>query len=214
MEPSLALWASVLSEVVMPFNDPTRLLLAVQADGHKVFTGSDYDMNIIGVRSPSRDPNKFDDHMHLVYWDDKGMLQHKQYRVTTDPGTYWLDNPMNVAGTAILCAGQYRGAYRFGMHRGKYEALVQSGNKVKVYRDRNRDDILDHNEDSTAEGYYGINIHRSSTRDGGSTRVDKWSAGCQVFADPDEFKDFLDTVRLQVKHHPRWTSFTYTLIEE
>jgi hypothetical protein len=196
------------------YDDPTRLLLAVQSAGHKVFTGTDYDMNIIGVRSPSRTANAFDDAIHLVYWDGKDQVQHKRYRATTDPGTYWLDHPMRVEGTAILCAGQYRGVYKVDKHRGKYDALCQRGGRVRVYRDSNRDEVLDHDEDSAVEGYFGINIHRSSTRDGGSSQVDRWSAGCQVFADPDDFADFMATVQLQIKHHPRWTSFTYTLIEE
>lgn len=197
----------------MAFDDPTKLLLAVQAAGHKVFTRGSYNLNIIGVRSPSRTPNKFDDRLHVVYWDGDGKLAHNSWRITTDPGTYWLENPMNVAGTAILCPGQYRGVYKLGQHRG-YDALVQRGGKVKVYRDDNRDDVLDHDEDNAAEGYFGINIHRASTREGGSTRVNKWSAGCQVFADPSDFAVFLSTVKLQTKYHPTWTRFTYTLIEE
>ncbi len=198
----------------MAYKDPTKLLLAVQAAGHKVFTRGSYNLNLIGVRSPSREANKFDDHIHVVYWDDEGELKHHRWRATTDPGTYWLEHPMRVEGTAILCAGQYRGVYKLGMHRGKYEALVQTGGKVKVYRDDDRDEVLDHDPESTAEGYFGINIHRSSTRDGGSSRVDKWSAGCQVFADPDDFNDFINVIKLQMQHHPRWTRFTYTLIEE
>jgi len=192
-------------------SDPTRLLLAVQDAGYKVFTGNKYDMNMIGVRSSSRIPNTFDDQMNLVYWDSQDRLQHKQYRITTDPGTYWLQNPINVNGTAIMVAGQYKSAYQFGFHKG-YEALTQVG-PIKVYRDADRNLILDHNPSSVQEGWFGINIHRASTRSGGSVCVGKWSAGCQVFADHDEFADFLATLKLQIKYHPTWTKFTYTLLE-
>ena len=195
------------------YHDPTRLLLAVQAAGHKVFTGSSFDMNIIGVRSSVTTANDFDDRLYLVYWDDQDRLQFKSYKATTDPGLHWLKHPMRVEGTAILCPGQYRGTYKIAKHRGKYDALCQLGSKVKVYRDRNRDDVLDHDPDTVREGWYGINIHRAHSRVE-VDEVNKYSAGCQVIADPDEFDDFMDTVRLQIKHHPTWTKFTYTLLEE
>ena len=81
-------------------------------------------------------------------------------------------------------SGAVRGAYKIGLHRGSYEALVQRGGRVRLYRDANMDDILDMEpEDISDPTYAGIKIHRASTRDGGSENVDKWSAGCQVFAD-------------------------------
>ena len=96
------------------------------------------------------------------------------------------------------------------MHRGKYEALRQK-KAVKVYRDGNKDDVYDFIEDDVHEGIYGINIHRATAREGGeSTRVDKWSAGCQVFAANDDFKLFMEIVN---KAKDAWgNSFTYTLI--
>ena len=36
-------------------------------------------------------------------------------------------------------------------------------------------------EEAVEEGIFGINIHRATGKSGSkSTRVDKWSAGCQV----------------------------------
>ena len=121
---------------------------------------------------------------------------------------------MNVDGTAILVPGQYRGAYKIGLHRGSYEALVQrgSGDKVKVYRDGNKDDILDMDPEDIAEGRYGINIHKSSSRDEGSENVDKWSAGCQVFSKPgsDGFEAFMALCNKSAEIYS--DQFTYTLI--
>ena len=55
----------------------------------------------------------------------------------------------------------------------------------KVYRDKNKDNVYDLNDDNVHEGIFGINIHRATAKKGGkSWRVDKWSAGCQVIADP------------------------------
>lgn len=205
----------------MTYSDARTLLEAVEAQGHKVFYDGPYNLNIIGVRSPRRTPNAFDDAIHVICWDKwregdgyttSGLI-HRRFKATTDPGTYWLEHPMRVDGTAILVPGQYRSTYTLDLHLGQYRALCQRTGKVRVYRDSNRDEVLDHDPGSTAEGYFGINIHRASTRAGGSARVDKWSGGCQVIADPADFAELLRLCDLQIAHHPSWTRFTYTLID-
>ena len=129
--------------------------------GYKVFTDKNYDLNLIACRSPSRESGKFDDVFYEVFRLGDRYIQ-ESYLCTTDAGLYFMHNPARVAGTAILVAGQYRGVYKLDMHRGKYLALCQRGGKVAVYRDANRDEILDHDPDSIQEGYFGINIHRAS----------------------------------------------------
>ena len=58
---------------------------------------------------------------------------------------------------------------------------------------------------------YGINIHKAGGRVDGSTQIDKWSAGCQVFSKESDFNEFMDVCR---KASGTWgNSFTYTLIE-
>jgi hypothetical protein len=57
---------------------------------------------------------------------------------------------------------------------------------------------------------FGINIHRSSPS-GVSTQVDGWSAGCQVFANINDFSKFMN---IMDKARTAFTNkFTYTLIE-
>ncbi len=188
-----------------------NILQRVQDKGYAIFTRGDYNLNIIGVRSPSRIAGKFDDKMYVVF------KQHDEWKelsfdITTDAGLYYLYNPMRVTGTAILVAGQYRGVYKLDLHGGKYLALCQRNGKVKVYRDDNKDQILDHDEEKTASGYYGINIHRSSTREGGSENVGKWSAGCQVFQNPKEYDAFIALCERSAETYGN--SFTYTLLED
>jgi len=188
---------------------PVILDLA-EAQGHVVFERGEYNLNIIGVRSPETESNAFDDRLHCVF-KSHGAWVDICWRITTDPGTYWLNNPSNVNGTAILVPGQYRGVYKIDLHNGQYEALCQRLGPVTVWRDNNKDDVLDWDVDEDT-GYFGINIHRSSTREGGSTQVDKWSAGCQVFADPDEFAIFMAIVK---RAAVIWgDAFTYTLLDE
>ena len=82
---------------------------------------------------------------------------------------------------------------------------------VKVYRDNNKDGDYDLIEENVQEGIFGINIHKAGRRVEGSTQVDKWSAGCQVFSKESDFNEFMDICR---KASDIWgNSFTYTLIE-
>jgi hypothetical protein len=152
--------------------------------------------------------NKFDDGLLTIYRDTHKRWLVDSYQITTDPGLYWLRKPMNVNGTAILCPGQYRGAYKIDKHRGKYDALCQRGSPLSVWRDGNRDSIHDMNDDTIATGYFGINIHKAGRN---STQVDKWSAGCQVFKNDGDFKELMMTARAAEKQFGN--SFTYTLLE-
>lgn len=182
--------------------------------GYKYFAGDgDYDVNIIGVRNSetkNRVTNAFDDCMTLSYKVD-GEWHFHCYKCTTDPGTHWMANLLNEKGVAILKPGQYRGAYKIRKHQGKYDALCQRA-PVKVYRDKNKDHVYDLTEDHVHEGIFGINIHRATAKKGGkSWRVDKWSAGCQVIASNDDWREFLGVCR---KAAGIWgNKFTYTLIE-
>ena len=167
-----------------------------------------FNLNIVGVRSKFREANKFDDTLFVIYRDLGLRWCIRAYPITTDAGTYWLKTPPRESGTALLREGQYRGAYELGLHQGKSKALVQR-KKVKVYRDNNKDNILDYNEATIEEGFFGINIHRSNPTTS-SIQVDKWSAGCQVFANVNDFKDFLALCGEGEKKFGN--SFTYTLI--
>ena len=178
--------------------------------GFKFFDNhNSYNLNIIGVRSNSVMANSFDDWLYLVFRDEEMAMQMHCFSITTDPGTYWLEHPMNVNGTAVLVPGQYRGSHMLGKHRGKYDALVQA-KPVKVYRDNNGDNVLDFSG-PIEEGLFGLNIHRSSAT-GSSQVVEKWSAGCQVFQNVSEYNFFIETCKQAVALYGN--SFTYTLLEE
>jgi len=181
--------------------------------GYKYFTGGDYDVNIIGVRNSdtkNRVTNAFDDCMTLSY-KVEGEWKFHCYKCTTDPGTHWVENIMREDGVAILKPGQYRGSHKIRLHQGKYEALGQK-KPLLVYRDDNRDNNYDLLEESVQEGIFGINIHRATGKKGGkSTRVDKWSAGCQVIASYNDFEEFLGICK---QASDIWgNSFSYTLLE-
>ena len=172
---------------------------------------NNHDVNIVGIRNSevsNNVTNHFDDTLTISYKVD-GEWKFHSWPATTDPGQYWIENPISKDGTAILVPGQYRGSHMIGLHQGKYEALRQR-KPVKVYRDNDKDLEYDTDEDTIKEGIYGINIHRSNPYDQ-SYYVNKWSAGCQVFKKVADFHEFMDICR---KARDIWgNSFSYTLIE-
>jgi hypothetical protein len=200
-----------LTEILTPEN----LQSYFRAKDYKFFDTPDkkLNINIIGVRRDNQGTNTFDDYL-LVMYRDKEEMTTQRWEATTDPGKYWLENPMNPKGTAVLIPGQYRGTWKIGKHQNSYEALVQR-KPVKVWRDNNKDEVIDYESFSTLnpvdEGFFGINIHRSNPYTE-SYVVNKWSAGCQVFKRVQDFVEFMDLCRQSSKFYGN--SFTYTLIDE
>jgi hypothetical protein len=168
-----------------------------------------YELNIVGVRTRSTVPNRFDDEIHVFYKSKPMKWEYHIFKATTDPGTYWLKNPMQEQGTAILSQGQYVNAYQIGMHRGKYPALVQIG-PVTVIRDYDRNAKLDFLNGKHDTGFFGINVHRAMAQ--GKTKfIDKFSAGCQVFQNAGDFEHFM---QMCGKHQELYGNrFTYTLLD-
>ena len=184
--------------------------------GYKYFTDNSnkgYDVNIIGIRNSEtkdRVTNAFDDTITISYKCEEGYWHYYEFDCTTDPGTHWVEHPMLEIGVAILKPGQYRGSHKIRLHGGKYTALGQK-KEVTVYRDSNRDDRYDLDESNTTTGLFGINIHRATAKSSGkSSRVDKWSAGCQVIAKNSEWHQFLGICQTAREIHGN--SFSYTLL--
>jgi hypothetical protein len=166
-----------------------------------------YQLNIVGVRNAQSQPNKFDDSIFVFYKDDKNDWIEKEYPATTDTGMFYLLNPINNLGAAMLKEGQYVDSYKQGLHKGEYLALVQD-KPVTTYRDYDRDAVFDIFTKETT-GNYGINIHKAGAN---SQDVNNWSAGCQVFQKSADFNDFIDKT---TKHRNLYgNSYTYTLVDE
>jgi hypothetical protein len=168
-----------------------------------------YELNIVGVRSKNTKSNRFDDELHVFYKVKPFHWEYHVFKITTDPGTYWLENPLQPKGTAILAQGQYVNAYHIGMHQGKYKALVQQ-KPVSIIRDYDRNAWLDFLNGNKESGMFGINIHHALSQ-GKTKYIDKFSAGCQVFENSNDFDHFLTMCDKQVQLYGN--NFTYTLID-
>jgi hypothetical protein len=88
---------------------------AMKTLGYTLYDGIDragrkrnYDLNLFGVRTANIVAGAFDDWLGVFWmnWDSDGWEYHV-WPATTDPGTFYLDQPLNVSGTAILVDGRY-----------------------------------------------------------------------------------------------------------
>lgn len=197
----------------MKFLTREQVFERMSHEGHVLFENDniDYNLNIIGIRSEIQKLDSFGDQIMLT-WKYKGVWYDKSFHITTLPGRYYLiDKLLNPAGCAILVPGQYRNAYGIRLHRGKYPALCQTYGSVKVYRDKDRDDKFDLDPKTIISGDFGINIHRAIDEQI-AIKVGAFSAGCQVFANDDEFEQFMNLCNKSKDNFGN--KFTYTLINE
>lgn len=170
-----------------------------------------FKLNLIGVRNQkATNQNTFDDQIAYFYYDNNGQLRGKVSVGTTDPSTYWLNNPMNVKGAAVLKSGEYKDAYAIGLHRGQYTALVQV-KPVTTIRDNDRNALINYFAPTTT-GLYGINIHRATLNKANKAVIGQDSAGCQVFRDVADYNEMIGLAKNSREKYGN--KFSYILIDE
>lgn len=181
---------------------------AVLNAGFDWFEKGFFNINLIGVRCADKNANTFNDQLFCIFNTVAGSCA-LSFMFTSDPGTHWRLNPMNVAGTAVLPRGQHKGLFKLGKFKGKYDALVQR-REVGVLRDNNADDVIDFDA-ALDVGWHGICMHMASAISKSSI-VGRWSAGCQVLASAVDFALMMAVLK---KAATIWgDAFTYTLLDE
>lgn len=189
-----------------------KLMKAYTSVGREPFKyveGKPYNLNLIGVRSNDMTPNTFNDCL-AVLWEDAFGWNLIAHEGTTDPGLYYLNNPINVDGTFIFAPGFHKGLWKLGLHRG-YEAFQQIGTAIG-WRDADRDNEFDMVPNKTiAVNHAGLNMHRARN-EGESTVVGKYSAGCQVRRRDDDHEIVVEIAKRALNY---WgNSFSYMLFTE
>lgn len=186
------------------------VILQANSQGY-FFDKRPFKLNVVGVRNPTNtSPLKFDDQIAYFYYDENGNIVGKVVRGTTSPSIYFLQNPINTKGAGILKQGQYKDAYSIGLHRGLYEALIQS-KPVEVIRDADRNSIINFFA-PTQTGLFGINIHRATIGKDDSSVIGTDSAGCQTFQNTADFNDMMAMAKKSRSMYGN--TFTYTLIDQ
>jgi hypothetical protein len=181
------------------------------AKGYRFFDRGIYNLNLFGIRNASLEVDSFNDWLGVAFRDEWANPHCLLFRGSTKPGLYYLKQGMlHKKGTAILIPGQYRGAWKLGYHRG-YEALQQRKKGVfRVWRDADLDSQFDYSG-PVYHDVQGLNGHTTSFRTE-VDRVDRYSAGCQVFQDDLDFQQVILIVKRALRYYRN--SFTYTLLEE
>lgn len=181
----------------------------MNAKGYTV--NNDFRPNIVGIRNATRESNSYDD-ICWVWWTEMGKQIVHNYTITTNPGYHYLKNPIaGTDGTAILVPGQYSGIWTLGMHRGKQFALVQHGAPVSVYRDANKDTVLDYDPKTIVNGWFGIDGHFGSLGD--TDVVDRFSAGCQVWRYHEAHQELMQDLKTLTETY-KFSKFGYTLLQQ
>lgn len=182
----------------------------------------DYNLNIIGWRTKNLDSQTYNDYM-TCSWIFEGSIHNEIFVCTTDPGLYYLENPMNVKGTLIMKPGQYKGAYKLcgpdynhgcKGHGSNLRKCLRQIKPIAGYRDVNRDNIYDFDEDTVETGMFSANIHDPWSFKEGGDNIYKDSAGCQVLV-TEHYKWLIgNNDSLAERAVENWgNSFTYTLID-
>lgn len=164
-------------------------------------------INLFGIRDPSN-VDIFNDCIGIAY-SDSGSFICRTFTATTDPGKYYLLNPMTKKGTAILKEGYHKNAFMFGLHKGQYKALIQAS-ELPVYRDNTKDLVLNMDDKTVEKGWFGINLHRGNLYNIIDT-VGKNGAGCQVVKYPNSLQIILDLCRMSGNRY-NYTKFNYGLL--
>lgn len=181
----------------------------------KIFDNKEYaffkgplSVNVFAIRC-ELNTNEYDDIVGVVYYDETKNLVLNTFKGTTEPGKFWLENPMRSEGCAIMVEGQYRGAYRIGPHgRNKYEACRQN-KPISVYRDNNEDTKHDLDPSTIQTGVFYTNIHHGYSAE----KVNKNSAGCIVIQSKKDFEEqFMPIIKKSVNLYGK--DFTFTLLNK
>ena len=149
--------------------------------------------------------NVFDD-IFFVAYRENGEKVVRLYEGTTDPGFYYLQQPLNASGCFIMQEGQHRGVYKLGPHgKSKYLALRQC-KAIPGYRDGNFDTVHDMDPETIQNDIFWTNYHHGYNK----PTVNYNSAGCQVLRYVIDLEEVLRLCKRSERLYGE--TFTYTLL--
>ena len=151
-----------------------------------------YDLNVFGIRNAVRTTDTWDDVFGVFYTDSDGVHHVDRFVASTDPGGYYLQNPMTSFGTIVLEPGYHRGMWRLGTHTG-YPALQQVGT-ITYRRDNDRDLVIESDGLLITSSGNGVNGHHGYD----AATVGRNSAGCQVMRMKKALARVLELLKRQI----------------
>ncbi|MGB3294852.1 MAG: peptidoglycan-binding protein, partial [Phormidesmis sp.] len=188
----------------------SRILRYMASKGYKIFEGPQ-EYNIVYVEGMNIDgslnadaPNKFND-IRLVIEVVNGQpkIVGGPWIATTEPSRLYTNRPLNARGAARIAFEQYA-AWQVGDHKG-HEALVQTGGKVTVYRDLDKNGYR--TGDKLDTGFHGINQHHGYNNS--KENIGTASAGCLVGRSIKEHEQFMSVIK-QDRRYQKDHQFVFT----
>jgi len=173
---------------------------------------------ILGVRSTADLVDRFDD----KFYEFEGEKFIRVLSGTTNPGRSILESgflAFNKLGAAVIKSDEwYYNVWKYGLHRGKMPALLQTGARVKVFRDGNKNGKSEEIGE-LQEGFFGINFH-TNTYDFSAKNIKikkeligDWSAGCQVPNDREKYAEMMEYYSKAAKNGTQ-ANVSYCLLKE
>ena len=186
--------------------------------GYPVFENGLFNLNMGIIRNANRVSNTFDDLIYIICkqgTNESPVEVCRLYPATADPGLDHLVNPTfpeaKRSGSAILAEGYYRGLWKVGWFHGRRALLPRT--KVWVYRDANRDGILDLDPKTLMNMDAGILMHESYQGVATASLVGRSSAGCQVPASRVHMEEIATIVIEAERRYPN-SGTSYAVLNE
>jgi len=152
----------------------------------------------------------YDDEIVCIHRDSYDLgLAFKSWRGVTQPGAGVRSRPYNgTDGAGTLAPGFYRRQLAFGKW-GNYDALIQQQTPYYVFRDPNRDEILDLVVETIGHGW-GFQTHR---RRGDRTHVKRSFGGCQGTLIEADFEAFINLFKTcnPIQECSHWVIYSHWL---
>ncbi|CAB4153028.1 hypothetical protein UFOVP611_43 [uncultured Caudovirales phage] len=161
---------------------------------------------LLGVQSDEDAFNVFDDKFYLFHGETFIMVTSG----TTNAGKNGLlkYNEYNPEGVAVIKTNEwYYDVWKFGLHRGKMEALKQV-RPFLISRDGDKDQQID--EGKSLPVICGINFHANTynmANEEIKQIIGEWSLGCQVVNNTPKYNKIIEFVKPQ-------KVVTYCLLKE
>ena len=188
----------------------SRILQYMDGKGYKIFEGPQ-EYNIVYVEGMDTDGSLNSDAFN-VFNDIRLVVEvvHGQPKIvggpwiaTTEPSRIYTHQPMNPKGAARIAFDQYA-AWQVGDHKG-HEALVQTGGKVTVCRDLDKNGFR--TGDKLDSDFHGINQHHGYNNP--KENIGRASAGCLVGRSIKEHEQFMSIIK-QDRRYQKNRNFVFT----
>lgn len=178
-----------------------RIVRAMVARSYVIHRGLG-ELNIVYIEGCNGDgtpnanrSNAFDDRRLVLTFVNGEPLIVGSWEATTQTGTRYTLSPVKPEGAAIIELGQQK-CWEVGLHRGQYEALVQTAGAVIVARDADKNYRRDGDKRQT--GYFGINQHHAY--DAPTADIGGHSAGCLVGRTIAGHREFMKLIKTDPRY--------------